>query len=75
MSGMSEDSSPYSRIGKPRDPERIEKVLNLIRASWEAEPQLRLGQLLCIVASTDQLFYLEDAELLDRLQHYDRHDK
>lgn len=51
-----------------RDPKRIEVILDHIRQVWEANPDLRLGQ---IVASAAQqttgytdTFYVEDIKLL-----------
>ena len=31
-----------------RDPERIDKILNIIREEWKKYPDLRLGQLLIV---------------------------
>ncbi len=55
-----------------RDPKRIEKVLNIIRGMWHANPDLRLCQLLSSAAiisgwkDTD-LFNLEDGQLVEGL--------
>lgn len=57
-----------------RDPQRIfEIALALIRV-WQKVPELRLGQMLdnAIARNTPTLFYVEDADLIARLQlHYD----
>ena len=49
---------------KKRDPERIDKILGLIKLIWKNNPYLRLGQLLgnCFEA-TEDLYYTEDDEL------------
>ena len=44
-----------------RDPKRIERILNLLRAYWSQNPDLRLGQLITNFAHTDAIFYTEDA--------------
>lgn len=55
----------------PRDPERIDRVLTLIRTAWEQMPDLRLGQLLHNVTGThDDLFNYEDDQLLDDLEEW-----
>jgi hypothetical protein len=60
-----------------RDPARITAALETIREAWEANPDLRLGQLVYNAAhsATDgavqpcpELFYLEDAQLLAGLR-------
>jgi len=45
-----------------RDPERIERILDLIRIIWNKYPDLRLGQLL-LNAQSDLSFHLEDEDL------------
>ncbi|HEC64611.1 MAG TPA: DUF1040 family protein [bacterium] len=54
-----------------RDPERIDKVLAIIRRTWKAYPDLRLGQLLLNVVQNDLtsglLYYMEDEELIGRI--------
>lgn len=55
----------------PRDPERIEKVIALLRNAWYAYPDLRLGQLITNVCPPHKdLFYLEEEDLIKALQHY-----
>lgn len=51
-----------------RDPKRIKRIVKLLEKRWEAVPDWRLGQLLvnCTFAGED-LFYLEDDELEERL--------
>ena len=50
-----------------RDPKRIKKVIKALKKRWKKNPELRLGQLLFLVANNNNLFYLEDKELLNRL--------
>ena len=59
-----------------RDPARINGVLAVVRQVWEAEPDLRLGQLICNAArvysgDTDP-FNLEDDKLVEALQAHGR---
>lgn len=51
-----------------RDIKRIKRIVKLLEKRWEAVPDWRLGQLLvnCTFAGED-LFYLEDDELEERL--------
>lgn len=51
-----------------RDPKRIERVLKLLQLVWPQHSDLRLGQLMFWLANNDDLFYLEDDELIIRLQ-------
>jgi len=53
-----------------RDPARIDRLLELIRARWKASPDLRLGQLLYGARTASKgdnyqgsLFYFEDDDL------------
>lgn len=55
----------------PRDPDRIDRVLSLIRTAWEQYPDLRLGQLLHNVTGVhDDLFMYEDDRLIDDLEEW-----
>jgi len=53
-----------------RDPKRINRVIEALRATWHANPHLRLGQLIVNVCGKDCVFYLEDDLLVDELQEY-----
>ncbi len=48
----------------PRDPKRIEPILELLREVWTAQPDLRLGQILVIAMKLGEpvprVFYCED---------------
>lgn len=48
-----------------RDPARIEPTLQAIKAAWQENPDLRLGQLIWAIAGRDP-FYVEDDTLVDR---------
>lgn len=45
----------------------IPQMLALVQAFWMLHPELRLGQLLCVVWD-DDLFYVSDELLMQRLQ-------
>lgn len=53
-----------------RDVNRIEPLLALIKQVWLDNPDLRLGQLLMVCASTSEpdLWLVEDSEYTDNLQ-------
>jgi len=52
-----------------RDPERINRIINLLRAYWHIYPDLRLGQIISNVAPGEPpLFYLEDDAFEDLIR-------
>jgi hypothetical protein len=59
-----------------RDPKRIKTTLDLIRSVWESYPDLRLGQLIVntrpqgldTIDSFEDIFYLEDEKLVERIK-------
>ena len=51
-----------------RDPGRIKKVLAALRAVWEENPDMRLGQLICNAVREDMLYYIEDDTLVKALE-------
>ena len=53
-----------------RDVNRIDKVLDEIKAIWKANPDLRLGQLLLNVVRDPALYFIEDDELVFYLKNY-----
>ena len=56
-----------------RRPERIPAILGELQALWQKYPDLRLGQLLINSLSEGQdLFYVEDRDLLDKVQDFIR---
>lgn len=50
-----------------RNPNRIEKVLKILKETWMESPDLRLGQLICIASNDKELFSIEDDELINQL--------
>ena len=52
-----------------RDPSRIDRVLALVGKLWKQSPDLRLGQLLMnLTTQSEDLYYLEDDDLEQRLR-------
>lgn len=52
-----------------RDPSRIPGVLEKVKEVWEKYPDLRLGQLMWILAQNDP-FYIEEDELLVKIEEF-----
>jgi len=50
-----------------RDPQRIGPLLERLRRAWEANPNLRLGQLIVNEIDETRLYFIEDEELIDAL--------
>lgn len=54
-----------------RDPERIERILSLVRKVWYTYPDLRLNQLLMNVLNAQgDPYYIEDDKLEEALKSY-----
>lgn len=55
-----------------RNPDRIDKVLEVLGACWKKYPDWRLGQLFCNLqrATGTDLFYLEDNKMIELLNEY-----
>ena len=53
-----------------RDPKRIPKILKRLEKIWLQHPDLRLGQIFCIVKSISftDIFYVEDEILIDKIE-------
>jgi hypothetical protein len=55
-----------------RDPERIDRVLTVVRDVWRRYPDLRLGQLIVNAVQTEepcsQVYSVEDAALVRKLE-------
>lgn len=62
-------------LGKPRDPDRIDKFLNILSNYWKRVPDWRLGQLLSNLNIKKDWFYIEDAELEQALIDFFEHMK
>lgn len=58
------DEKYFSHL-ESRDPNRIDRIIEQLRAHWKSSPDQRLGQLLASLSSVEDLdiFYWEDAEL------------
>ena len=58
-----------------RDPSRIKPILAEIEALWVKYPQLRLGQLIGNCFHTEDIYYIEDRRLIQKLKEtYDKTD-
>ena len=56
-----------------RNPNRIYEILNLLQRGWEKMPDLRFGQLienLKRYIDVDDLFYIEDGELVEKIINF-----
>ena len=56
-----------------RNPNRIYEILNLLQRGWEKMPDLRFGQLsenLKRYIDVDDLFYIEDDELVEKIINF-----
>ena len=55
----------------PRDPKRIAVILSRLRAIWEANPELRLGQLIGNLNQHEvDMYYEEDISFIERLEEF-----
>jgi len=50
-----------------RDPKRIQVILKLVQKFWEANPDLRLCQLLGNCFEINDLYHVEDDDLILKL--------
>lgn len=48
-----------------RDPDRIDATLKAVEKLWRQNPDLRLGQIMWMIAGRDP-FYIEDEETIRR---------
>ena len=51
-----------------RDPERIDRICNLLRDVWKQVPDWRLGQLIFYLTGQYDCYYLEDNVLEEALR-------
>ena len=51
-----------------RDPNRIPVMLEALKRLWSTYPYLRLGQLIVGLNANKDPFYLEDNELLEKIE-------
>ena len=55
-----------------RNPKRIPKILKVIEKIWQGHPYLRLCQLIQNCFGTNDIYYIEDDELIEALtKHYE----
>jgi hypothetical protein len=52
---------------RPRDPERIDPLIDALRRLWKRYPDLRLGQLVICATDPSDLFNIEDELMLQKL--------
>lgn len=52
-----------------RNPKRIDADLNRIKKIWKKYPDLRLGQLISNVISSEYLYYIEDSDLVSAIEN------
>ena len=57
-----------------RNPERIEKVMNIVERIWKKEPDLRFGQIINVIdsLSDDDVFHLEDDKMIELLKQFEK---
>jgi hypothetical protein len=69
-----EDNMPDLKFprGQPRDPARIDVILDQIRVIWHAHPDMRFGQLVVnlLDPAWNKLFNVEDDVLAERLREF-----
>jgi hypothetical protein len=55
---------------KPRDPDRIDIVLSLLKNYWDTDLRRdqRLGQILVNLSRPHDVFYFEDKDLIEKLK-------
>ena len=57
-----------------RDPQRISEIMPLLQSVWAEVPDLRLGQLLCVLSylatNTSDPFNMEEDQLLIGIQMF-----
>lgn len=53
-----------------RDPRRIDVIINKLRDAWKMHPDLRLGQLMCIIEGGNDMFGTEDNVTLERIEKF-----
>lgn len=46
---------------------RIDEIIRMLKNVWYQNPELRLGQLICVASGEKDIFAIEDVELMDEL--------
>lgn len=59
--------TPYRLMYRANTPEQKREVIERLLTLWLEQPELRLGQL--IMNTTHNIYYIEDFDLLDNLEH------
>lgn len=65
---MKDDKKPYDR-------KHMVEVLDTIMLKWHDNPYLRLGQLLVNATGVNDIFYVEDHILVNKVRGFQRADK
>ena len=53
-----------------RNPKRIPELMNRLQKVWEANPDLRLGQLINNVYWNYDIYHLEDEQIISALEGF-----
>ena len=54
----------------PRNPERIDLILERLKVAWKKYPDMRLGQLLAVCTEISNIAGVEDDDLLAGIERY-----
>lgn len=54
----------------PRNPERIDLILERLKIAWKKYPDMRLGQLLAVCTESSNIAGVEDVDLLAGIERY-----
>ncbi|MFR7644460.1 hypothetical protein [Eubacterium sp.] len=54
----------------PRNPERIDLILERLKVAWKKYPDMRLGQLLAVCTESSNIAGVEDVDLLAGIERY-----
>ena len=54
----------------PRNPERIDLILERLKVAWKKYPDMRLGQLLAVCTESSNIAGVEDDDLLAGIERY-----
>lgn len=46
------------------------EFIDILLEAWELDKHLRLGQFICFIADSTDLFYVNDEELFSRLKRF-----
>ena len=54
----------------PRNPERIDLILERLKVAWKKYPDMQLGQLLAVCTESSNIAGVEDDDLLAGIERY-----